>query len=120
MLKKSKIVVFFLAITIASCAFAQGNAISDSQFVMLYVDLSFAAEQFLSDSVELAVVQDSIFKSHDVTRDRFFLYKNELDSSPERWSGIWEMISSELTKRESQIQSREKTAGEKTVKKRSK
>ena len=102
----SKIVVFFLII--AGCAFAGSVAISDSQFVTLYVDLSYAAEQFLSDSVHLAAVQDSIFDAHDVTREQFFLYKNKLDSSPERWSVIWQMIADKLAKHEAEIQAREK------------
>ncbi|MCK5833756.1 hypothetical protein KAH81_08820, partial [bacterium] len=91
----------------------------DSQFVMLYVDLSFAAEQFLSDSIKLTTTQDSIFESHMVSRDQFFEYKAELDNSPERWSGIWKMIAQELTLRESLLQTEEKTT-EKTKPKRNK
>ncbi|HHS50733.1 MAG TPA: hypothetical protein ENN07_06410 [candidate division Zixibacteria bacterium] len=107
MFNKFLIVLFVLALSIP--AVAQDTSLTDSQFVLLYVDLSFAAEQFLSDSSQLAQVQDSIFLSHSITREHFFSYKAKLDESPERWSGIWEMIAEELTKREAEIQAREKT-----------
>jgi len=97
----SKLYLFVVALLVfAGCSIAEDQVLSDSQFVMLYVDLSFAAEQFLSDSALLHQVQDSIFEAHNVTRDNFNAYKTELDKSPERWSGIWEMIDAELRKRE--------------------
>jgi len=98
--------VFIALISISGCTLAEKSAISDSQFVMLYVDLSVAAEQFLSDSVYLAQVQDSVFEAHSVTRDQFDSYKNELDKSPERWSEIWQMVATELEKREEALKKR--------------
>jgi len=105
----NKIIFLTALLVVASCSFADNNTISDSQFVMLYVDLSFAAEQFLSDSVQLAGIQDSIFETHSVTRKDFDAYKAELDKSPERWSEIWRMVADELEKREERLQ-RTKTA----------
>ena len=96
-------IVCAFALVLAGCSFADKNAISDSQFVNLYVDLSLAAEQFLSDSVKLSVVQDSIFKVHKVTREQFDAYKNNLDKSPERWSEIWNLVLAELNKREESL-----------------
>ena len=96
-----------VAITLLSgSVLAEKSAISDSQFVMLYVDLSVAAEQFLSDSVYLAQIQDSIFEAHSVTREQFDIYKLELDKSPERWSEIWQMVATELDKREEALKKR--------------
>ncbi len=106
MLKRPLITILALTILIFSgCAFADEKTVTDSQFVMLYVDLSFAAEQFLSDSVLLAQVQDSVFEAHDITRDEFDLYKIALDKSPERWSEIWQMVALEIEKREEAIKS---------------
>lgn len=99
-------------VAVASCSYAEDTSISDSQFVMLYVDLSFAAEQFLSDSAYLAEVQDSIFDAHGVTRDQFDTYKTELDKSPERWSEIWQMVAEELEKREEKLKRAKTEEGE--------
>ncbi len=104
------LIISFSALVLAGCVSAAEPVLTDSQFVMLYVDLSFAAETFLSDSVKLASVQDSVFHDHKVTRVQFFEYKNQLDESPERWSEIWEMIALELTKRESAIKTSNKVA----------
>jgi len=82
---------------------ADEPVITDNQFVMLYVDLSIAAEQYLADSLALVEVQDSIFEAHSVTRDDFDNYKANLDDSPERWSKLWEMVIEELNKREEAI-----------------
>ena len=93
-------IVCAFALILAGCSFGEKNAISDSQFVNLYVDLSLAAEQFLTDSVKLASVQDSIFVAHKITRNQFDSYKINLDKSPERWSEIWNLVLAELNKRE--------------------
>lgn len=104
MCKAKRNMILFISLLIAAgCSLAEKSALSDSQFVYLYVDLSFAAESFLSDSVKLAQVQDSIFSAHKVTRQQFDDYKNNLDKSPERWSVIWQMVVDELNKREEAI-----------------
>lgn len=102
---KSLVKSLFLTalVIVAGCSFAETKTITDTQFVLLYVDLSFAAEQFLSDSVHLSEIQDSIFNAHKVSRDQFDNYKTELDKSPERWSKIWQMVAEELEKREEQL-----------------
>jgi len=101
----------FFAILIlfaAGCSMADKPVIADSQFVMLYVDLSFTAEQLLSDSTMLAQVQDSVFEAHEITREQFDNYKAALDSSPERWSEIWQMVIDEINKREEAIKKESK------------
>ena len=65
-------------------------------FVNLYVDLSIVAEKFLEDSVRLAQAQDSVFKLHNVTRQRFEEFRKMIDEDPQKWGFIWQKIIKKL------------------------
>ena len=112
-----QLLLAILILSAAGCSMADKPDITDSQFVMLYVDLSFTAEQFLSDSVMLAQIQDSVFKAHEISREQFDNYKATLDSSPERWSEIWQMVINEINKREEAIKKENKPSESETNKK---
>jgi len=86
-------------------------------FVNLYVDLSIVAEKFLEDSIRLAQAQDSVFKLHNVTRQRFEEFRKMIDEDPQKWGFIWQKIIKkleELDKKnsESTIEERSKPAKE--------
>ncbi|MCD6097668.1 hypothetical protein J7K18_02125 [bacterium] len=69
---------------------------TQEEFVQLYVELSRAAEAYLSDSARLVEVQDSIFDSFGFTRDDFEAFKEKVDKHPEKWEKVWKAILAEI------------------------
>jgi len=70
----------------------KSKEMTQEEFVQLYVELSRAAEAYLSDSLRLVEVQDSIFNSSGFTRDDFEAFKEKIDKQPEKWEDVWKAI----------------------------
>ena len=77
---------------------ASEPALSDSQFVNLYVELSLAAETFLGDTVKLPAVQDTIFTRYKITRANFLTFTDKYQKA-EQYSSIWDTILKKLEAR---------------------
>ncbi len=90
------------------------GTITPEQFVSLYVDLSIVAEQNLSDTLKLAAVQDSIFKAHNITREQFNRFREEMDKEPQKWKGLWEEIVKKLQERDRKARQKKSEPREKT------
>ncbi len=90
--------ILMLTGVMINLAFGGGKSskLTEDKFVDLYVQLSIAAEKFLSDSVKLAQTQDSIFSAFGTTREEFDNFRKKLDEKPEKWEGIWKKIVEKL------------------------